>query len=139
MSATNFAYSNCDYIRFMAQRYDMEMRGTHLLSGNHIYSANPPPSFLEDVEDPAVIEDFMMNYISTTVGHYRGKAFAWDVVDEAVPDKVEVGPFSPLIHTHTPYAKVNDYICKAFTAAWSEDSKAELMYSDYGFESMAGW
>jgi endo-1,4-beta-xylanase len=58
--------------------------------------------------------------------------FAWDVVNEAVGD----GPNA--IMKTSPWTIIDDYICKAFTAARKASPKAQLFYNDYKHASMAG-
>ena len=115
----------------------MKMRGSYLLSGNHFYSTNPPPAFLEGKTE-VEINRFMENYVKSTVAHYRGKISVWDVVDEAIPDTPNEDP-TKKVRWDSPYAKIDDYVCKAFQAAREKDSQAKLFYSDYGFESKADY
>jgi len=132
-----FNYTACDYLRIFSQKYSMLTRGTSLVEGNYAESKNPPPAFLKDDTDVAIVEDFMIDYIKSTVGHFKGKVFAWDVVDEAIID-IDADPNKDGIRSNTPFGRVDDYICKAFKAAGSVDNATLLMLSDYGFESMAG-
>lgn len=126
-------------MRIFSQKYGMLTRGTRLISGNDEYSETPPPAFLDDVTDADVLGDFITNYIKTTVAHYKGKVYAWDVVDEAVVDMVDPDDDENMIRKDSVFYPVEDYICKAFKAAREEDPDALLLLSDYGFESMAGW
>lgn len=134
-----FNYTGCDYVRIFSQKYGMLTRGTRLISGNDEYSENPPPDFLDDVKDSGVLLDFIESYIKTTVGHFKGKIYAWDVVDEAVLDQADPEDANNMIRKDGVFAPVPDYICKAFKAANESDPNAMLMLSDYGFESMAGY
>lgn len=81
-----FNYIGCDYLSLYARKFGMLTRGNRLLSGNDQYADFPPPAFLQNVTDAEVLGDFITNYVKTTVGHYKGKVYAWDVVDEAVVD-----------------------------------------------------
>ena len=117
----------------------MLTRGTRLISGNDEYSENPPPAFLSAVTDADVLGDFITNYVKTTVGHYKGKIYAWDVVDEAVLDIADPEDENNLIRKDSVFFPVEDYICKAFKAAREADPDALLLLSDYGYESTAGW
>ena len=66
------------------------------------------PDFVKWETNAWKIEQFMENYIKTTLGRYKGKAFAWDVVNEAITDR------SPYEIRTTAWSKVPDFICKAF-------------------------
>lgn len=135
---TTFNYTACDYLRIFSQKYSMLTRGTRLVSGNDDKSEGPPPAFLTDTTDIAVVEEFMTTYVKTTVSHFKDKIYAWDVVDEAVID-VESEPNVDGVRSDTVFGRVDDYICKSFKAAAEVDPAATLLLSDYGFESMAGF
>lgn len=77
----------------------------------------------------------MQRYIQTTIERYKGKAFAWDVVNEAIENSA---PYH--IRNDTPWFKVDDFICKAFEWAHEADPNAQLFYNDYGHAAMdGGW
>ena len=135
---TTFNYTACDYLRIFSQKYSMLTRGTRLVSGNDAKSVSPPPAFLTDVTDTGVLGEFLTTYVKTTVGHFKGKIYAWDVVDEAVVD-VDSEPNKDGVRSETVFGRVDDYICKAFKAAAEADPAATLLLSDYGFESMVGF
>ena len=92
------------------------------------------PDFIRWEKNAWKIEDFMKRYIHTTVGRYKGQAFAWDVVNEAINDRPPYG-----IRTDVPWHHVNDFMCKAFKFAHEADSSAQLFYNDYGHSAMDGW
>jgi endo-1,4-beta-xylanase len=76
------------------------------------------------------IEKFIQDYVTSTVTHFKGKAFAWDVINEAVDGNGVRA---------SPYAKVDDFMCKAFKFAKAADPDAELFYNDFNHASMTGW
>lgn len=93
------------------------------------------PDFIRWEQNAGKIEDFMRRYIKATVGRYRGRALAWDVVNEAITDRA---PYQ--VRTNTPWYKVNDFICKSFKWAHEADPTAQLFYNDYGHSSRdGGW
>ena len=61
------------------------------------------------------IEAFMRDYIKTTVMRYKGKFYVRDVINEVIADSGtnEIRA--------SPYAKVDDFVCKAFKWAISAD------------------
>ncbi len=69
-------------------------------------------------------------YISTVVGHYKGRVKAWDVVNEGISDAD--GEY--LKDTLALRAIGPDYIQKAFEFAHAADPNAELYYNDYNIE-----
>ena len=69
-------------------------------------------------------------YISTVVGHYKGRIRAWNVVNEAISDAE--GQYlrdTPALRAIGP-----DYVEKAFEFAHTADPTAELYYNDYNIE-----
>ena len=69
-------------------------------------------------------------YISTVVGHYKGRVKAWNVVNEAISDADgEYLRDTPALRAIGP-----DYIEKAFEFAHAADPNAELYYNDYNIE-----
>ncbi len=74
-------------------------------------------------------EAILRTHISAVVGHFKGKVFAWDVVNEALDDD------GSLRETFWLRCIGPDYIAKAFRWAHAADPKAKLFYNDYGIES----
>lgn len=69
-------------------------------------------------------------YISTVVGHYKGRVRAWDVVNEGISDEGD----KYLKDTPALRAIGEDYIQKAFEFAHAADPDAQLYYNDYNIE-----
>lgn len=69
----------------------------------------------------------MREHIRTVVGRYRGKVYAWDVVNEAIEDEAD------LVMRNTQWLEIvgEDYIRHAFEAAHDADPNARLFYNDY--------
>jgi endo-1,4-beta-xylanase len=80
----------------------------------------------------------MRTYIHDVVGHYKGKVWAWDVVNEAF------APGEPGIDTENGWRRSDwykiigpDYIALAFQFAHEADPDALLFYNDYETQSPA--
>jgi endo-1,4-beta-xylanase len=80
----------------------------------------------------------MRTYIRDVVGHYRGKVWAWDVVNEAF------APGEPGIETENGWRRSDwydiigpDFIALAFQFAHEADPDALLFYNDYDTDNPA--
>ena len=69
-------------------------------------------------------------HIQTVVGRYKGKIYAWDVVNEAISDN----PKEFLRNSLWYKICGEDFIAKAFEYAHEADPKAVLFYNDYNTE-----
>jgi endo-1,4-beta-xylanase len=72
----------------------------------------------------------LRDHIHTVVSRYRGRVYAWDVVNEAISDDpsqyLRIDPWYTICG--------EDYIKEAFRAAHEADPKAQLFYNDYNTE-----
>jgi endo-1,4-beta-xylanase len=71
----------------------------------------------------------MKNHITNLMTHFKGKCYAWDVVNEALADDGTYRTSSPWYSTIGPA-----YIPIAFATAASVDSSVKLYYNDYGID-----
>jgi endo-1,4-beta-xylanase len=82
---------------------------------------------------PAQLAGILRDHIRTVVGHYAGKIYAWDVVNEAFNQD---GTLRKTIWFDTPGIGLEGtaYIEQAFRWAHEADPKALLFYNDFGAE-----
>jgi len=74
-------------------------------------------------------EKILRAHVTAVAGHFRGKVFAWDVVNEGLDED------GSLRDTFWLRCIGPDYIEKAFRWAHTADPKAKLFYNDYGIET----
>jgi len=121
-----YAWELADSIVNYAARNNMKLRG-HTLCWH-----NQTPSWLfVDAEGDTVSKEVLLarlkDHITTIVSRYKGKIYAWDVVNEVISDKQ--GEF----YRNSPWYKIcgEEYITKAFEYAHEADPDALLFYNDY--------
>ena len=73
-----FDFSQADQVVDFARRHDMKVRG-HTL----VWHRQNPPWLTEGKYTSAELAEILEKHIKMVVGHYRGRIFAWDVVNEA--------------------------------------------------------
>lgn len=75
----------------------------------------------------------LKDHITTVVSHFKGKIYAWDVLNEVITDSDTAK--SPL--RQTPWLKIcgEEYIAKIFQWAHEADPDAVLVYNDYNSEN----
>lgn len=118
-----FDFSEGDALVQLAQRHGMKVQGHTLVfaEANPAWVRNVPARELESV---------MTAHISRTVGHFKGKIYSWDVVNEPFDDDAWDS-----LRPHLWYkAMGEDYIAKAFRAARTADPQTLLFMNEYGLE-----
>ena len=74
----------------------------------------------------SALRNAMINHVTQVATHYRGKIYAWDVVNEAFADGGSGGRRDSNLQRTG-----NDWIEAAFRAARAADPGAKLCYNDY--------
>jgi endo-1,4-beta-xylanase len=124
-SRAQFSFAAADAIVDFAQSHAMKMRG-HVLVWH-----NQNPRWLTNGSfSRAEISQILKEHIQTVVTRYRGRIYAWDVVNEAIDDN------SKRRETFWSNALGEDYIQQAFLWAREADPDAKLFYNDYGGEAL---
>ena len=125
-----YNWQDADAIVEFAQKNGMKVRGHTLCWHNQT-----PKWFFTDNAGKQVSREILLSrlkqHIDDVVGRYKGKIYAWDVVNEAVPDT------SSSIYRKSKFYEIigEDYIEKAFEYAHAADPEAKLFYNDYNTES----
>jgi endo-1,4-beta-xylanase len=150
----SFDFSQADQIVEFAVRHSLKVRGHTLVWHRQ------NPKWLTDGNFPSTeLASILEEHIKTVVGHYRGRIFAWDVVNEAFDelkpgglrstiwrDQPGIAPassFEPRAASHAPAAMNNlarsqpyAYIEHCFRWAHEADPQALLFYNDAEAETM---
>nr|BFE59364.1 endo-1,4-beta-xylanase [Dactylosporangium thailandense] len=123
-SQGQFRYTSADQIVSHAQAHGQRMRGHALLWYQQ------EPGWAQNMSGSA-LRSAMMNHVSTVAGHYKGKIYAWDVVNEAFADGNSGGRRDSNLQRTG-----NDWIEAAFRAARAADPGAKLCYNDYNTDGI---
>ncbi|RFS14114.1 endo-1,4-beta-xylanase [Emticicia sp. C21] len=124
-----YNWAPADKIVDFAQKNGLKMRG-HTLCWH-----NQTPKWFFTKNDQQVAKEELLarmkQHITAVVSRYKGKLYAWDVVNEAVPDRGDE------IYRKTKFYEIigEEYIEKAFEYAHAADPNALLFYNDYNTES----
>src|SRR5262249_49168886 len=93
------------------------------------WHAQTNPCFFEG-GDKETVTKRLEDHIAALVGHYKGKIYSWDVVNEAINDspnaQTENLRPSQWLQTVGP-----SFLTVAFKAAHAADPDAKLYYNDY--------
>ena len=118
--------SACDRIAAFAGAHAQRFRGHPLIW----HKRNP--DWLEPALRDSPDKTLITSYIQRIVGHFRGRAHSWDVVNEAIAPADGRADFlrrSPWLEAFGPR-----YIDLAFHAARAADPDVLLAYNDWGCE-----
>lgn len=121
-----YFWQHADSIVAFAQRNKMKIRG-HTLCWH-----NQTPGWLFiDADSNQVSKEVLLErlkaHITAVVSRYKGKIYAWDVVNEVISDKKDE------FYRDSPWYQIcgSEFIAKAFEYAHAADPDALLFYNDY--------
>ncbi|KUM84777.1 1,4-beta-xylanase [Streptomyces pseudovenezuelae] len=124
-SRGTFNFGPADQIVSHATAHGQRMRGHTLVWHSQL------PGWVSSIGDANTLRSVMNNHITTEMNHFKGKIYAWDVVNEAFAD----GGSGQ--HRSSVFQNVlgNGFIEEAFRTARAADSSAKLCYNDYNIEN----
>jgi GH35 family endo-1,4-beta-xylanase len=124
-----YNWRDADAIVDFAVRHVMRVRGHNLC-----WHEQTPPWLFKDSTGATVTKEVLLqrlkDHIAAVVGRYKGRVYAWDVVNEAIDDD------STKFLRNSPWYRIcgDEYIAKAFEYAHAADPQAQLFYNDYNTE-----
>ncbi|MCU0340560.1 MAG: endo-1,4-beta-xylanase [Spirosomaceae bacterium] len=125
-----YNWAPADKIADLAVQNGLKLRG-HTLC----WHEQTPRWFFTDSTGKDVTKDVLLarlkQHITDVVSRYKGKIYAWDVVNEAVPDG------GTEIYRKTKFYEIigEEYIEWAFRYAHEADPNCRLFYNDYNTEN----
>ena len=124
-----FNWEPADAIVEFAQSHGMKMRGHTLCWHNQA-----PRWMFRDTAGNNVSKEVLLKrlkeHITEVVTRYKGKIYAWDVVNEVIADDSATYFRNSLWHQICG----EDFVAKAFEYAHAVDPNAKLFYNDYNTE-----
>ena len=124
-----YYWKDADAIVDFAVQHRLKIRGHNLC-----WHEQTPAWFFKDSSGNLVTKTGLLHrlkdHITTVVNRYKGKVYAWDVVNEAVDDN----PNNFLRNSLFYQICGDDFIAKAFEYAHAADPGAILFYNDYNTE-----
>ncbi|MEV8371176.1 endo-1,4-beta-xylanase [Kribbella sp. NPDC056861] len=119
-----FNYTNADRVLNWATSNGKRVRG-HTLAWH-----SQQPGWMQSLSG-STLRSAMLNHVTQVASHYRGKIYAWDVVNEAFADGS-----SGARRDSNLQRTGGDWIEAAFRAARTADPGAKLCYNDYNIENI---
>ncbi|WAM33576.1 endo-1,4-beta-xylanase [Caldicellulosiruptor morganii] len=130
-----FSFSIADEYVDFCKKNNISLRGHTLVWHQQTPSwffTNPETGekLTNSEKDKKILLDRLKKHIQIVVGRYKGKVYAWDVVNEAIDENQPDG------YRRSDWYNIlgPEYIEKAFIWAHEADPKAKLFYNDYSTE-----
>ena len=127
-----FNFAPGDRLVAFARKHKMKVRGHTLL-----WSEYNPQWLARGNFTPEQMSEMLREHITRVMRHYRGKVFAWDVVNEVF---LADGSIEPSVWYDRPgiglKGKGTAYVEQAFRWARAADPDALLFYNDYDTEGL---
>ncbi len=131
---TTYDYAGPDALVAFAAANSMQVRGHNLVWDQSLPAWVTSPA---TPWTPTTLSQALSDHIANVVGHYKGKVYAWDVVNEPFNSD---GTVHSTIWYDTPgigfAGQGTKYIEQALDWAHAADPAAKLFVNDYGVETV---
>lgn len=122
----HWRWEEADSFVNFCERHSVRIKGHVLVWHNQL------PRWVDEAMSADELRHALLEHVRATVGRYKGRIAAWDVVNEAVSDAPQVKTGAGLYRPSLLFRKLGEgFVDEAFRAAHEADPACQLIYNDY--------